>query len=314
MDLPIPPSSVAHLGLRALKTVVSADGQIHELEARFVGAVARHILGIDDIDLASEPPVAADELAVGVPAPFRERLVHGCLLAALIDGEASAPELAVLEGFAKALDVPRDAIATARKLVDDHLLRFRIDILRRSFLGQRGADFVRRRGIRGLLSVAGNLMQIENPKMAARYRALEKAPAGSLGRGWWAFVTKNGFAFPGEKDAGPEPIVFHDCLHVLAEYDTTSIEETQIAAFQAGTLKKDAIYGMLFPLAQFHLGVSITPVTAAEKGVIEPELWVKAFRRGTRTKLDLSVDWQPWDDFARPITELRTAYGIEPRS
>jgi hypothetical protein len=233
---------------------------------------------------------------------------------ALIDGEASQSELAVLDAFARALDVPRDAIATMRKLVDEHLLRFRIDVLRRSFMGQRGVDFVRRRGIRGLLSVAANLMQIANPAMAARYRALEASPAGTLGRAYWEFATKNGFAFPGEKGAGPEPIVFHDCLHVLAEYDTTSIEETQIAAFQAGTLKKDAIYGLLFPLAQFHLGVSVTPVTKAEHGVIEPELWITAFVRGTRTNLDLAASWQPWDDFERPVTELRVAYGIEPRT
>jgi ubiquinone biosynthesis protein Coq4 len=149
--------------------------------------------------------------------------------------------------------------------------------------------------------------------MAARYRALESFPEGSLGRGYFGFVTRNHFSFPGETGAGPEPIVFHDCLHVLAEYDTSSIEETQIAAFQAGTMQKGAIYGLLFPLAQFHLGVAITPVTKAETDVIDPEPWLKAFVRGTRTNRDLASSWQPWDDFARPVTELRREYGIEPR-
>lgn len=118
--------------------------------------------------------------------------------------------------------------------------------------------------------MVGNLLQIENPAMAARYRALESFPEGSLGRGYFDFVTRNHFSFPGEKGAGPEPIVFHDCLHVLAEYDTSSIEETQIAAFQAGTMQKGAIYDLLFPLAQFHLGVAITLVTKAETDVIDP--------------------------------------------
>ena len=200
------------------------------------------------------------------------------------------------------------------KLVDEHLLRFRLDILRRSFFGQRGVDFVKHRGIRGLVSVVGNLLQIENPAMTARYRALESFPEGSLGRGDFDFVTRNHFSFPGEKGAGPEPIVFHDCLHVLAEYDTSAIEETQIAAFQAGTMQQGAIYGLLFPLAQFHLGVAITPVTKAETDVIDPELWIKAFVRGTRTNRDLASSWQPWDDFARPVAELRREYGIEPRT
>jgi len=312
MHLPTPPPEVARFGLRALKTIAAADGEIHDLERRFAGAVQRHILATD-LDFDAIVGIDPEELARGVPAPFRERVVHACLLVALIDGQASAAELAVVDAFAEALEVPRDAIATAQKLVDEHLLRFRIDVLRRSFLGQRGVDFVKHRGIRGLVSVVANLMQIENPAMSARYRAFEGAPEGTLGREYWKYMDRNAFSFPGEKGAGPEPIVFHDCLHVLAEYDTTSIEETQIAAFQAGTLKKDTIYGLLFPLAQFHLGVSITPVTKPEQGVIDPDLWIKAFVRGTRTKLDLAVDWQPWDVFDRPVTELRVAYGIEPR-
>jgi tellurite resistance protein len=313
MQLTTPPAAVARLGLRALKTIAAADGEIHDLERRFAGAVQHHILGTE-LDFDALEPVAPDELAQGVPAEFRERIVHACLVAALIDGEASPPELALLDAFARTLGVPRDAIATVQKLVDEHLLRFRIDILRRSFLGQRGADFVGRRGVRGFLSVAANLLQLENPEMAARYRGLQQLPQGTLGRGYWEFITKAGFSFPGEKGAGPEPIVFHDCLHVLTGYDTSSPDETQIAAFQAGTLKKDAIYGMLFPLAQFHLGVSITPVTVPERNVIDPDRWIKAFVRGTRTTRDLAREWQPWDDFHRPVTDLCLEYGIEPRA
>src|SRR5215813_9680552 len=180
MDLTKPPPDVARLGMRALKTIAAADGEIHDLERRFAAAVERHILGTD-LDFDTLPGIDPGELATGIPEPFRERIVHACLLVALIDGEASAAELAVVDAFADALHVESDAVATAHKLVDDHLFRFRIDVLRRSFLGQRGADFVKERGVRGFLSVAANLMQIENPAMAARYRALEHAPPGSLG-------------------------------------------------------------------------------------------------------------------------------------
>jgi hypothetical protein len=55
-------------------------------------------------------------------------------------------------------------------------------------------------------------------------------------------------------------------------------------------MQKGAIYGLLFPLAQFHLGVAITPVTKAETDVIDPELWIKAFVRGTRTNRDLALN------------------------
>jgi len=313
MELVTPPPEVARAGLRAVRMVALADGEIHDLERRFAAGAQKYVLHTE-LDFEHLEPIEPDELARLVPEPFRERIVHACLLVALIDGEATPSELAVVEGFAKALGVKRDALATAQKLVDQHLLRFRIDVLRKSFFGQRGQDFVKHRGFRGLLTVVGNLMQIENPTLAARYRALESCAPGTLGRGWWEFIQKNQFSMPGEKGSGPEPIVFHDCIHVLAGYDTTSSEETQIAAFQAGTMKKDAIYGLLFPLAQFHLGVTITPVTNPEKGVIDPEKWIKAFVRGTRTTIDLAADWQPWDDFDKPVAELRVAYGIEPRS
>ena len=120
-----------------MKTVVLADGQVHDLERRFAAAIQRHVMKTD-LDFEALEPIDPAELAAGVPAPFRERVLHGCLVAALIDGEASPAELSLLDGFAKALGVPRDAIATAHKLVDEHLLRFRIDILRRSFLATRG--------------------------------------------------------------------------------------------------------------------------------------------------------------------------------
>ena len=108
--------------------------------------------------------------------------------------------------------------------------------------------------------------------------------------------------------------MFHDCLHVLGGYETSSIEETQIASFQAGMLDHDAIFGLLFMLAQFHIGVQITPITAAEKNVAKPELMMAAFARGTQVNRDMCVDWIPQHDFARSLTELRAAYNIQPRA
>src|SRR5689334_8371827 len=123
MEIPKPPPEVARAGLRALLTVALADGEFQDLERRFIEAVRDHVLGAD-VDLDGLAPIDPDELARSVPEPFRERLVHGCLLVALIDGEASEPELTLLNTFAAALDVRRDAIKTAQKLADQSLLSF----------------------------------------------------------------------------------------------------------------------------------------------------------------------------------------------
>ena len=106
----------------------------------------------------------------------------------------------------------------------------------------------------------------------------------------------------------------HDCLHVLAGYTTDSLEETQIASFQAGMLKNDPLFGLLFMLAQFQIGLQVTPITPAEKLVVDPQLMLEAFARGTRVNRDLCVDWIPERDFDRSVEELRREYNIEPRA
>lgn len=312
MELLLPPPEVARAGLRAVKTVATADGQLHDLERRMMSAAQQHVLHTD-FDLDQLTPIAPDELADVVPPAFRERVLHACIIVALIDGEASAAETNQLDAYAGALGLDSQALKDVQRIVDGHLLRARIDVLRRSFIGQRVADYVSRRGIRGLATIARGLLDRPHEATAQRYRALGQAPTGTLGREYHDFVRRNDFALPGEAGGAPEVIVFHDCLHVLAEYDTTSIDETQIASFQSGILRKDPMFGLLFTLAQFHIGVQITPVTPAERLVVDPDLMLAAFVRGTQVSRDLCTTWQPWDDFDRPVDELRLAYHIVPR-
>jgi ubiquinone biosynthesis protein Coq4 len=158
------------------------------------------------------------------------------------------------------------------------------------------------------------VLGFENAGLAARYRALGEQPRGTLGREYFEYIGANEFSFPGERGGAPEVIVFHDCLHVLAEYETTIIEETQIASFQAGMLKKDPVFGLVFMLAQFQLGLQITPVAKPEKRAADPHLMLEAFVRGTKVNRDLCVDWTPQLDFARSVEDLRRQYNIEPRA
>jgi hypothetical protein len=86
-----------------------------------------------------------------------------------------------------------------------------------------------------------------------------------------------------------------------------------IASFQAGLMKKQPMFGMFFMLAQFQLGIQVTPVTSAESMQANPELMVKALLRGTHVNRDLTADWDPWDDFEKSVLELRRTYNIVPR-
>lgn len=313
MKLITPSAEVAHAALRALKTIALIDGDAHELERQFFTSVQVHILGtaLDFDELATITPSELRELVTDHET--RERVLCACIVMALIDTDLAAAEGALLQELAQAWALSSYALKDVQRLINRNFLLARIDVARRSFLGQRGRAYVAEHGMRGVALTVFALLGIENPGLAARYRALEHSPRGTLGREYFEFVRHNGFALPGEKGGAPEVVVFHDCLHVLAGYQTSSIEETQIASFQAGMLAKDPIFGLLFMLAQFHIGVQITPITAAEKGVADPALMMKAFVRGTQVNRDLCVDWIPQQDFGRTLTELRTAYNIQPR-
>jgi len=312
MQFQKPPPEVARVGLRGIKMVATADGEFHTLERRLMDAAQKHILGTQ-FDLDDLEPITPLELADGIPEPLRQQIFDGCLIAALIDGEATRAERARLDEFAQALGIHSPELKTLHRLVDEHLLLFRFDVARRSFLGQRVKGFVKQAGLRGISNLIQGLRDNENLDVANRYRRLENSAEGTLGRGYIDFVRKNGFSLPGEVGGPPEPIVFHDCLHVLAEYETSALEETQIASFQAGLMRKQPMFGLFFMLAQFQLGIQITPVAGAEAHQVDPDLMIKALVRGTHVNRDLTANWDPWDDFENPIVELRRAYNILPR-
>jgi hypothetical protein len=308
------PADVAAAGLRALKTVCLTNGTLAPIEARFLDAVQRYVLGTA-LDLETLAPIAPEALAQAVPpGEYRERIVRGAVLAACIDGEAARAEVPIIEDFAAALGVGRDAVRTFRRLANERVLLARINILRRTIPGYKMAEVLRERGLLGVLRQLLPTLGVEDAATTARYGALSEYPAGSLGRGWYDFTVRNRIPLPGEKGAGPEIIVIHDCLHVLGEYETTPEEEVQVAAFQSGCHGEDPFYTLLFVLAQFHLGLQMVPVAQPETLRADPELMLRAFARGCEVRRDMWTDFAPWDHFVRPLDELRRELNVPPRS
>src|SRR5438105_3480760 len=102
MKLSQPPRAIAQAGLRALKTVVLADGELHDLERGFLEAVQSHVLHTD-FDLAALTIIDGKELAELVPeGEYRERILRAAVMAALIDTEASPAELDIVDDYARA--------------------------------------------------------------------------------------------------------------------------------------------------------------------------------------------------------------------
>ena len=313
MALEAPPLPIAAVGLRALKTVAQVDGVLHPLERDLLESVQRFILQ-SDLDLDALEPIAPDELAAAVPeGPFRPRIVHGCIMMSLIDGEAGADELPQVDAFARALGIRDASLKDLHRVANGQLKLLRFDLMRRFLAADRLKKEWNERGLRGIYELARVAIQGEDAALAARYQALEQLPDGTLGREYVRFIRENEFSLPGERGSPPELMVFHDCTHVLGSYRTTPDEEALIAAFHAGNRKQDPFGLMLFVVAQFHLGIQITPTTGGLRGLIKPQELLQAFQRGAQINRDLVTGWTPQDDFERPVDELRRELNILPR-
>jgi hypothetical protein len=259
-------------------------------------------------------PVTPAELANGLPdRQIRHQLVQGLIVASLIDGKANQQEANMVEEFADALEVDAPEVRDLRYVLNGEMLRLRLDLARRFWLREKVKEIWNGEGIRGIYKfVRGMMGRYEDQALAARYQALEHYPSGSLGRSYWEYCRKNGFALPGEKGGAAEQVLFHDCAHVLSGYGTTPEEEVQVACFSAGFQRRDPWAFVFFVLLQFHVGVRMTPITQARTGFFDPVKAMIALRRGAAMNIDLNSGWDYWPVMGEQVEELRRRYNILP--
>ena len=314
MQLPSPPARIAEAGLRAMKTVALADGMFKPIERDMMAALQTHIaktaFNIDELEL-----IDGEELAERVePGPYRDRVLFAAILVALSDGDVSAEERATVDEFAAALGVNDESISTFHRFADGQYALMRVDLLRRFVARDRLELTVRKYGLGPIWeTVYTQLRRGSNDQVLERYEAFALLPEGTLGRGYYDFMTKKGLPMPGKEGSQPAIIAFHDCMHVLSGYDITPTEETQIAAFHAGMRQQDFMGMLLFAVSQFHLGVAITPATEGVVGHLRPDLLISAFVRGTHVTCDMAKEWDHTLDWERSISDIREQYNIIPR-
>lgn len=314
MELHLPPPHLVPYGLRAMKTLALANGALADAE-RAMMASAQRLFGTD-IDIDGLDPIEPDELARHITDPaLRRQIVRALTLLTLVDGVATRDEVDVVDGFARALEVASADLRVLRNLAEENLWRVRFDIGRRFWAREKLAEFVGDKGLGWLARAVAAMAGIaEDRRLAARYRALGDAPAGSLGRAYHDFIIASQFSFPGEKGSPPEVITLHDFTHVLSGYGTDPAGEMQVVAFHAGCRReeKDPFAFLMFGIVQFHVGVRLTPATVGHRGNFEPERVLRALRRGIACTIDPTDGWDPWQVMQRPLDELRAEYHIEP--
>src|ERR1044072_788303 len=179
-----PDPAAALLGLRAMKTVASTSGAIQPA-ARAMMAAAQKVILRTSHDVDTLPPITANELAKGFPgAALRQQFVNGMMVTALADGVPSRETVARIEEFAGALGVAAPELADIRLLAEGHMLLAKLDFLRRGHIKDIFKNQLHQKGPLGLAkSVLTMRGVMEDKALAARYRAWEKLPEGTLGRG-----------------------------------------------------------------------------------------------------------------------------------
>ena len=312
MELKLPSPEQAYWGLRAMKTVAMADGELDASERHMLESIQRIFgttHGLEQLAL-----IEPTELARAFPDPqLRTQLVQGLVIMTLIDGKASLNETAYVEQFAQALEVDAQEVKNLRHVLNGEILQLRFDLVRRFWLRQKVTEVWNQDGIRGLSRfVRGMMGRYENKKVAARYQGLEHYAPGSLGRSLWEYWHVNGFALPGQKGGAPEQIVFHDCAHVLSGYGTAPEEEVQVACFSAGFQRREPWMFVFFVLLQFHVGIRMTPIAKERTGLFDPLKAMIAIRRGAAMNVDLNDGWDYWSVMDEQVEDLRRRYNILP--
>lgn len=314
MEFVIPTTEELGYGLRALKTIALSDGELHEAE-REVLAAAQSVFG-DARPLDSLEPITPAELARGIASPaVRRQLLGGMIVTCMADGEIGREEAAQVAAFARALGVDDSSIANLERIAKGQILRAKLDILRRQWAVRKIRAMAGEQGVGVYFkAILGMLRVREDPETVARFRAFERFPAGSLGRGYFDYMVGNGFSFPGEKGAPPEAMLFHDLTHVLSGYRTTPGEEILAATFSAGYSTREVHNWFMFVLSQFQLGVQLAPGVRPAVMQLDPRRLIIAYRRGAAVRLDLNEGWDPWPLLDRPVEDVRAELNVLPES
>ncbi|MEM8609734.1 MAG: TerB family tellurite resistance protein [Myxococcota bacterium] len=306
---------IARAGLGALMAIASVDHAPNERALRMIESVRDRLMKVD-VALEDVRPLLPADVAMAVPeTEWRERIIRGMTLLAMLEGPPTSGELNLLDAVAEAFGVAAAPVDTFRKLLEEKFMMVRLDIIRRTFIKPAIGAYVKIEGARGAVDIAKSLLRQEDAELAAKYRALDDYPEGTFGRAYADFIGINRFQYPGEVGGLPPPAMRHDICHTLGGYGTIASEECAVLAFQAGFQKEDPFFVMLFTIAQFELGVRVSPLLPGAKLGIDPDLIVAGLEHGRSVNTDLigDVSWDPWDHFEKPIDEVRASLGVRPR-
>jgi uncharacterized tellurite resistance protein B-like protein len=301
----------APLLLRAMRAVAVADGEETEQE-RALLSVAHEALGLPEALESFAPLEPSDPALAALDGAERERLVQSMLLMAIIDGRGAREEAALIEAFAKSLEVSDPRVANLRQLAEGRVEWMKLDLTRKGYARSEVVRTAREEGARGLYMTFAPLVGLgRDAEVARRYIALGELPQGTLGRAYFDLVQGNDLSFPGEGPIG-ERGVWHDMIHVMGGYGVDPKGEAEVVAFMAGFRREDPFFWVFTSVLQFQVGLRISPFAPGVPAQIDARQYMLHHARGAKVTCDLSIDWDFRADFAVPVEDLRRRFNVLP--
>jgi hypothetical protein len=315
MRLATPDPTLVPFGLRAVKTVATADGPLHPTQRSMIDLAQRLTLGTQ-LDVDALEPITPEALAAAVQVPAgRERIVRGMVLVCMGRGEVTKADAAAIERYARVLGVDEHSVTNVRQLAEGRLALLRYDVNRRAFTGRALAEARETEGLLSLLRAAASRAGFrEDEATAAKYEALASYPEHTLGRELWDYYQRNQFPIPGRLHAIPAFATVHDLCHVLSGYGVDGPGEIEVVAFQAGFMERDPLSTLFVAVLQAHLGVRLVAIAPGKKGALDDpailERMIRAAKRGSLVKRDLFDHWDYWPELSRDVSDVRERLGV----
>ena len=320
-DLSPPDAAEAQVLARGVVTAIAGPGGLTDLQGVLTEAMFQALTG-HRVDLAA-PAIAPEDFAealAGRNEAFRTRILQVMILGALVLRPLPAEVAEQLEAFAGELSVGDGMLEVARRYAAGSLGLAELDFQRNGYTADWSPERQAALHTSSTLDDAWQLA-VADDALAARWRALEDLPAGTLGRRMTEFYRARGFAYPGTPGSAPPLLAQHDWVHLVADYGTKVESELEVFAFIARANDDPRGFSLLamvvslFETGYLRAGAGLFeafPGQLSREGVAVRV--ADAMRRGAL--VDGSVDFLAVDWFelaALPIDEVRARFGVVPK-
>ena len=311
MSLSLPPHLVEPF-VGALVAGIDVDGGPTTEQRTVLRAIVDHVWERPDLSLDGVRRVGPAELADLLGGSEQREMFHELhLTLETCRHPQSEAQVALVEQYAKALDVSGDDLAMFRDLVSSGVEQAAADYRRflQASLGERLEP-----------SLVDTPVDPDHPELALAEKlgAFAEYAPGSLGQAYLGFYERFGLHLPGvDPSAINHFFVAHDMTHTIAGISTTVPGEVALSAFQFAMDNNRVNRAALLASLVAHEAGFAHPAhlevadTAALSTGSAATLLARELRRGGECRADFSLV-DHFELAPLPLADVRAEFGVRP--